>query len=79
MRRINESNDNQSQLTQRVNEYENTNRILTKKEEGELYEDFINSVRNDGFETKQQKDNVVKKHFEKINTLVRRNNSLKAK
>lgn len=79
MRRINASNDNQSQLSQRVNEYENTNRLLTKKEENELYEEFINSVRNDGFETKQQKDNVVKKQIEKMNTLVRRKNSLKAK
>lgn len=61
---------NPSQLSQQFNEYENTNRLLTKEETDGLHEelskDFLSAA------TKKEKDNVVKKQIEKMNTLMRR-------
>jgi hypothetical protein len=46
--------------------------IFSKSEMDKLYEEFVNTVRNGGFETQQQKDKVVKNEIEKLTKLVQR-------
>ena len=46
--------------------------IFSTAEINKLYEEFAITVRNDGFDTQQQKDDVVKNEIEKLNKLVRR-------
>lgn len=46
--------------------------IFSTAETDKLYEEFANAIRNGGFNTQQQKDNVVKNEIEKLNKLVRR-------
>jgi hypothetical protein len=45
--------------------------IFSKAEIDKLYEEFANTVRNGGFETQQQKNNVVKNEIEKLTKLIR--------
>lgn len=46
--------------------------IFSKAEMDKLYGEFANIVRNGGFNTQQQKDDVVKNEMEKLTKLVRR-------
>ncbi len=51
--------------------FEQEESIFSKAEMDKLYDEFANIVRSGGFDTLQQKDDVIKNEMEKLNKLVR--------